>query len=93
MRATVDLKLAYAIIGRPQSEEPCQLYQNVDVTIEQVQSGRAQQLIINLHEPLNDLAEFNQVWVTFNGRVQEGIGRLDAGRNRILVTLYRHQAE
>lgn len=93
MRATVDLKLAYAIIGRPQSEEPSQLYKNVDVTIEQIQSGRDQQLIINLHEPLDDLAEFNQVWVTVNGRVQEGIGRLDAGRNRILVTLYRHQAE
>ncbi|MFL9675305.1 hypothetical protein ACXUPC_13990 [Pseudomonas marginalis] len=93
MRATVDLKLAYAIIGRPQSEEPSQLYQNVDVTIEQVQSGRDQQLIINLHEPLDDLAEFNQVWVTVNGRVQEGIGRLDAGHNRILVTLYRHQTE
>jgi len=93
MRATVDLKFAYAIIGRPQSEEPSQLYQNVDVTIEHVQSGRDEQLIIDLHEPLDDFADFNQVWVTVNGRVQEGIGRFDAGRNRIFVTLYRQQAE
>ena len=93
MRTTVDLKLAYAIIGRPKSEEPSQHYTDVDVTIEEVQSGRDRQLIITLYEPLENLADFNQVWLTVNGQVREGIGRFDACRNRILVTLYRHQPE
>lgn len=93
MRATVDLKFAYAIIGRPQSEEPSQRYINVEVSIEEQQRGRDKQLIITLHEPLEDLADFNQVWVTINGQVREGVGRFDAGHNRIIMTLYHHQAE
>ncbi|RIJ09105.1 hypothetical protein DXT77_18370 [Pseudomonas sp. 91RF] len=93
MRTIVDLKLAYAIIGRPQSEEPSQRYTDVDVTIEEAQSGRDRQLIITLHEPLEGLADFNQVWVTVNGQVCEGVGRFDVGRNRIFVTLYRRQTE
>lgn len=56
------------------------------MTIEDSQSGHDRQLIITLHEPLEDLAGFNQVWVTVNGQVRESVGRFDAGRNRILVT-------
>lgn len=93
MRTTVDLKLAYAIIGRPQSEEPSQRYMDVDVTIDEVQRGRDTQLIITLHEPLEGLTDFNQVWVTVNGEVREGQGRYDAGRRCLVVTLYQHQAE
>lgn len=63
------------------------------MTIEDSQSGYDRQLIITLHEPLEDLADFNQVWVPVNGQVRESVGRFDAGRNRILVTLYRQQAE
>jgi len=93
MRTTVDLKFSYAIVGRPQSEEPSQRYAGVDVSIDEVQRGRETQLIITLHEPLEDLADFNQVWVTVNGQIREGQGRYDAGRRCIVVSLYRHQAE
>lgn len=91
MNATVDLKLSYAVVGRPQSEEPSQHYTNVEVWIDEHQRGLEKQLIINLHEPLEDLADFNQVWVTVNSQVYEGVGRFDAGRNCIIVTLYHDQ--
>ncbi|WP_282287673.1 hypothetical protein [Pseudomonas sp. PS02302] len=91
MDATVDLKLAYAVIGRPQSEEPSQRYTDVEVSIDEQQRGLEKQLIITLHEPLEDLADFNQVWVTVNGQVYEGVGRFDAGRNCIIMTLYHDQ--
>lgn len=93
MRTTADLKFSYAVIGRPQSEEPSQCYLGVDVSIDEVQHGRDTQLIITLHEPLEGLADFNQVWVTVNGEVREGQGRYDAGRRCLVVTLYKHQAE
>lgn len=93
MRATVDLKVAFAIIGRPQSEEPSQQYRDVDVSIDEQKRGRDTQLVITLNETLEDLADFNQVWVTINGKVYEGVGRFDAGHNRIIVTLYHEQPE
>jgi hypothetical protein len=93
MRTIADLKFSYAVIGRPQSEEPSQHYAGVDVSIDEVQQGRDTQLIITLHEPLEGLADFNQVWVTVNGKVREGLGRYDAGRRCLVVTLYQHQAE
>lgn len=40
MRTTADLKFAYAVIGRPQSQEPSQHYTGVDVSIDEVQRGR-----------------------------------------------------
>lgn len=46
MDATVDLKLAYAVIGRPQSEEPSQRYTDVEVSIDEQQRGLEKQLII-----------------------------------------------
>ena len=69
MRATVDLKVAFAIIGRSQSEEPSQQYRDVDVSIDEQKRGRDTQLIITLNETLENLADFNQVWVTINGKV------------------------
>lgn len=72
MRTTADLKFSHAVIGRPQSEEPSQRYMGVDVSIDEVQRGRDIQLIITLHEPLEGLADFNQVWVTVNGKVPRG---------------------
>lgn len=91
MRTTADLKFSYAVIGRPQSAEPSQQYTGVDVSIDEHQRGRETQLIITLHEPLEGLADFNQVWVTVNGVVREGQGRYDAGRRCLVVTLYQHQ--
>lgn len=93
MRATVDLKLAYAAIGRHQSEEPCQRYTDVEVSIDEQQRGREKQLIITLHDPLEDLADFNQVWVTVDGQVHEGVGKFDPRHNRIIMTLYHDQPE
>jgi hypothetical protein len=59
MRATVDLKVAFAIIGRLQSEAPSQHYRNIDVSIDEQQRGRDTLLIIARNEILEDLADFN----------------------------------
>jgi hypothetical protein len=91
MRTTADLKFSYAVIGQPQSVEPSQQYTGVDVSIDEVQRGRDTQLIITVHEPLEGLADFNQVWVSINGQVREGQGRYDAGRRCLVVNLYQHQ--
>ncbi|WP_409263143.1 hypothetical protein [Pseudomonas putida] len=93
MRATIDLKLSYAVIGRPQTEEPSQRYTDVAVSIDEQQRGREKQLIITLQKPLEDLVDFNQVLVTVNGQAYEGIGRFDAGHNRIILTIYHDQHE
>jgi len=92
MRTTVNLTLSYAVIGRPADQEQRYTYENVDVSIEDIRLGPTRKLFVTLHEHLEGVGEFNQAWITVNGKTLEGIAQNIRARNLIIISLYRDQA-
>lgn len=91
MSVEIDLKFAYALIGRAERDEPHQRYMGVEAIVEERFRGIDRQVVITLLEPLEELKDFNQVWALVGDKMYEGQGRYDPVNCQIIVTLYRDQ--
>lgn len=92
IRTTVGLTFSYAVIGVPKNQEQKFGVRECDVTIEERRVGKTRKLYVTLHNEIEGLKEFNQVWLTHDGQVYEGVGRM-AGPSQLLIELYHDQPD